>query len=214
MKYRSLGNTGLRVSEIGLGCEGFVGKSDVFTGKLLNRAIECGVNIMDLYSPEPKLRSAVGKALEGRREKFILESHLCAIWKNGQYKASRDIREVRPAFEDMLERYRTDYIDIGMIHYVDSVETWDKIAEGDIMKFALEMKKAGKIRHIGLSSHNPKVALKAVRSGLIEVLLFSINPCYDLQPAGEDVEELWADKNYEKNLINMDPDRENFTRHV
>lgn len=45
-------------------------------------------------------------------------------------------------------------------------------------------------------------------SGLIDVLMFSVNPCYDLQPASEDVEELWAEKNYEKDLVNMDPQRQ------
>ena len=44
-------------------------------------------------------------------------------------------------------------------------------------------KSAGRIRCIGLSSHNPEVALAAVESGLVEVLMFSVNPCYDLQPA-------------------------------
>ena len=76
------------------------------------------------------------------------------------------------------------------------------------MEYAQELKKAGKILHIGLSSHNPQVALKAVESGAIEVLMFSVNPCYDLQPANEDVEQLWNRENYKKNLTNMDPDRQ------
>jgi len=59
-----------------------------------------------------------------------------------------------------------------------------------------------------MSSHNPVAALEAVNSGLIEVLMFSINPCYDLQPGDEDIEKLWADKSYEKPLLNMDADRE------
>jgi hypothetical protein len=47
-----------------------------------------------------------------------------------------------------------------------------------------------------------------VDSGLIDVLMFSVNPCYDLQPAGEDVEQLWAESAYEKPLVNMDPQRQ------
>lgn len=98
--------------------------------------------------------------------------------------------------------------DVGMIHYVDSVKTWKDIAEGDIMKYALELKEQGKIRHIGLSSHNPEAALEAVKSGHIEVLMFSVNPCYDLLPGDEDVEKLWAAESYEKPLFNLDPKRE------
>lgn len=59
-----------------------------------------------------------------------------------------------------------------------------------------------------MSSHNPQVAMKAVESGLVDVLMFSINPCYDLQPASEDVEDLWKDENYERELHNIDPERE------
>ena len=48
------------------------------------------------------------------------------------------------------------------------------------------------------------VALEAVKSGLIQVLMFSVNPCYDLQPASENCEELWDEKNYQGQLLNMD----------
>ena len=44
--------------------------------------------------------------------------------------------------------------------------------------------------------------------GVQLALMFSINPCYDLQPASEDVEQLWADAAYEKELVNMDPQRQ------
>ena len=68
MEYRELGRTGLRVSEIGLGCEGFVGKTEEETQALMTQAVEAGVNCMDLYTPDPDLRSRVGRALRGRRE--------------------------------------------------------------------------------------------------------------------------------------------------
>lgn len=79
---------------------------------------------------------------------------------------------------------------------------------GDVMRYAQELKASGVIRTIGLSSHNPAVALAAVNSGLIDVLLFSVNPCYDLQPGNEDVESLWDEKNYAEPLLNMDPERQ------
>ena len=108
----------------------------------------------------------------------------------------------------MLRRLETDYIDVGMIHYVDTMDTWNTVANGEVMRYALEQKRAGRIRCIGLSSHNPEVALAAVESGLVEVLMFSVNPCYDLQPAGENCEALWAEESYAGMLVNMDPARE------
>ena len=208
MNYRELGRTGLQVSEIGIGCEGFIEEGGALTKDLIDLCEEAGINYIDLYTSNPEARSTLGQALAGRREKFILQGHLCTIWQNGQYKRTRRIEEVKAGFSDMLERLGTDYIDVGMIHYCDSMKDWDNISNGPVMDFARELKKAGTIHHIGLSSHNPQVALKAVREGNIEVLMFSINPCYDLMPADEDVEELWNERNYEKPLINMDPQRQ------
>lgn len=208
MQYRNLGNTGIKVSEIGIGCEGFAGNGCRNAGIFLDIAQEAGINYFDLYTSDPAVRKSVGEALEGRREKFIIQSHICSVWKDGQYKRSREIGEVKEAFEDMLSLLKTDYVDVGMIHYVDSMDDWKTIEEGPVLRYAKELKEAGRIRHIGLSSHNPEVALAAVESGYIEVLMFSVNPCYDLQPASEDVEDLWRDENYASPLVNMDPQRQ------
>ncbi len=181
MKYRELGNTGLQVSEIGMGCEGF-GEDGCRNARLLfDAAQELGINYFDLYTSNPEIRAAVGETL-GAGDQFLIQSHVCSVWKDGQYKRSRDIQEVRAGFEEMMALLRTDYLDVGMIHYCDSLKDWEEIVNGPVMEYVQEKKRAGVIRHVGLSSHNPEVALKAVESGLIEVLMFSVNPCYDLQP--------------------------------
>lgn len=208
MIYRMLGNTGLKVSEIGMGCEGFSEENSAMTKKLFDMAEIHGVNYFDLYTSNPEVRSAVGEAMKGRREKFIVQSHICSVWQDGQYKRTRNIKEVRDGFEEMMKLLQTEYLDVGMIHYCDALSDWEEITTGGVLDYAKELKETGRIRHIGLSSHNPQVALKAVESGDIEVLMFSVNPCYDLQPASEDVEELWAAKSYEGTLTNMDPDRQ------
>ena len=208
MNYRDLGNTGLKVSEIGMGCEGFGENECRNTQVLFDLAEKSGINYFDLYTSNPEVRASVGDALNGRREKFIIQSHICSIWKDGQYERSRNIDEVKASFEEMLSLLQTDYIDVGMIHYVDSLKDWETIVNGPVLAYVQELKKSGIIRHIGLSSHNPQVALEAVNSGHIEVLMFSVNPCYDLQPASEDVEDLWRDENYAAPLVNMDPQRQ------
>ena len=208
MKYRELGNTGLMVSEIGMGCEGFAEDGCKMTKTLFDLAEARGVNYFDLYTSNPDVRRAVGDALAGRREKFYIQSHICSIWQDGQYKRTRDVAEARAGFDEMMKLLRTDYLDVGMIHYCDALSDWEEIETSGILDYAKELKAAGRVRHIGLSSHNPEVALKAVESGAVEVLMFSVNPCYDLQPASEDVEEIWAAKNYEGELTNMDPERQ------
>ena len=208
MNYRELGHTGLLVSEIGMGCEGFGEDNCAMAMQLFDEAERLGINYFDLYTSDPAVRTAVGNALKGRREKFMIQSHICSIWVDGQYKRTRKLSEVRKGFAEMMELLQTDYLDVGMIHYCDSLSDWDDIVSGGVLDYARELKSSGAIRHIGLSSHNPEVALAAVRSGAIEVLMFSVNPCYDLQPAGEDVEALWMDEAYDHPLVNMDPQRQ------
>ncbi len=208
MNYRELGTTGLRVSEIAMGCEGFAEDECRNTGRMFDAAEGLGINYFDLYTSSPQVRASVGQALKGRREKFIIQSHICSVWQDGQYKRTRKIEDVKAGMEEMLNLLQTSYIDIGMIHYCDSLEDWKEIVEGPVLAYARELKEAGTIGHIGLSSHNPQVALEAVRSGHIQVLMFSVNPCYDLQPAREDVEELWKPANYTAPLVNMDPERQ------
>ena len=81
MIYRTLGSTGLQVSEIGLGCEGFTEQEGMGTYALVDAAAEAGINYFDLYSPDPNLRLHLGKALAGRRDQFIIQAHLCSVWK-------------------------------------------------------------------------------------------------------------------------------------
>ena len=208
MKYRELGSTGIMVSEIGMGCEGFLTQSPEGYMEYVDLLEELGINCIDMYTPDPAFRTNLGNALKGRREHFILQGHLCSCWKDGQYLRSRDLAETKAAFRDQLERLQTDYLDIGMIHYCDSLSDWEEIKKNGILDYARELKKQGVIHAVGLSSHNPQVGLRAVQEGSIEVLMFSINPCYDLLPASEDVEELWNEKNYENELLNMDPERQ------
>ena len=208
MQYRTLGRTGLQVSVIALGCEGFTGKTEAQVREDMDFAIGEGVNFIDMYTSNPDVRRNIGTALKGRREAFVIQGHLCTVWENDQYLRTRDMSKAVPAFNDLLEQMQTDYIDIGMIHYVDAIDDYDTVFNGSIIEFAQRLKAEGRIRHIGMSSHNPTVALKAVESGIIDVLMFSINPAYDLQPANEDVNVFWDENAWQQTLTNIDPDRE------
>ena len=203
MQYRTLGRTDLQVSVIALGCEGFTGKTMAQVREDMDFAIGEGVNFIDMYTSNPDVRRNIGAALKGRREAFIIQGHLCTVWENGQYLRTRDMSKVMPAFNDLLEQMQTDYIDIGMIHYVDAMDDYDTVFNGSIIEFAQRLKAEGRIRHIGMSSHNP-----TVESGLVDVLMFSINPAYDLQPANEDVNVFWDENAWQQTLTNIDPDRE------
>ncbi len=197
MNYRTLGRTGLKVSEIGLGSEAFVKLSPEEAQGLIDAAVEAGVNYFDLYNAEPQARDAIGLGMKGRREKFVLQAHMCSAWIDGQYKRTRDMAQVVPAFEDLMQRLGTDYIDVGMIHYVDEQKDFDTVFSGPVIEFAKEQKAAGRVKHLGMSTHNPRVAIQAVKTGLIDVIMFSINPAYDILPPNEDVNTLFEASTYE-----------------
>lgn len=206
MQYRRLGKTELMVSEVGLGAEWLERHNEEECKAVISRAAEAGINILDCWMPEPNVRSNIGKAIAGNREKWIIQGHVGSTWQNGQYTRTRDLEQCRIAFEDLLERMQTDYIDLGMIHYVDQVKEWDEIVSGPYLDYVCELKAQGKIRHIGLSTHNPEVAQKAVKSGIIEMMLFSINPAFDMMPPTDDIENYFAEK-YQEDLAGIDPSR-------
>lgn len=208
MIYRKLGKKGPEVGAIALGCEGFSGKTQDETNRMMRFAVSQGINFLDLYASDPDLRSRIGNALRDADEPFFIQGHVGSIWKNGQYERSRNLDEVEPAFCDLLKRLGRDFVDVGMIHYVDAEDDFRNVFDGPFIEFVKGLKKSGAICRIGLSSHNPVVAKAAVETGLIDVLLFSVNPCYDMQPPDEDVEMLWEKKRYAAGLHNFNAERE------
>ena len=69
-----------------------------------------------------------------------------------------------------------------MIHFVDTESDWNAAMSGPFLDYVKELKDTGTIRHIGMSTHNPAMAKKAVESGVVEMLLFSVNPAFDMHP--------------------------------
>lgn len=115
MKFRELKRcNNIKVSEIALGCEGFMKKSKNEYKTMIDKAIELGINFIDMYTSNPDFRDNMGYALSGRRDKFVLQGHIGSTWENGQYLRTRDVSKTRIAFEDQLKRLGTDYIDIGI----------------------------------------------------------------------------------------------------
>lgn len=179
MKYRPLGNTGLMVSEISIGCGGFEKLDSAASLELMTMALDSGMNYIDIYDCTPVTRSNVGYALQGRRDEMIIQGHIGTIYKDGQHCRTRDVEECKASFQDLLDRLHTDHIEVGMIHITDSREEWEEIQNSPFLDYVFQLKKEGKIKHIGLSSHNAEVALMAAKSGWVEVIMFSLNPAFD-----------------------------------
>ena len=205
MNYRKLGKTGLMVSEVGFGGEWLERHDEAESVELVKFAHSQGINIIDCWMPDPKSRSIIGKAIAECRDEWFVQGHIGSTYQNGQYVRTRDMAYVVPAFEDLLERIGGGYIDLGMIHYVDSIEDWNVCMHTEYIDYVRKLHAEGKIRHIGLSTHNPRIAKLAVESGFIENILFSINPAFDMKPASEDLDTMFAD--YDASLSGIDPER-------
>ncbi len=207
MRYRELGRTGLRVSEIGFGGEWMDGTPEE-TRAVVDAAEAAGVNVLDCWMPDPTRRSNLGDALAGRRERWVIQGHLGSTWQGEQYVRTRDLVQVRPAFEDLLERFHTDYMDLGMIHYVDKpAEFLELMGDSPFMGYVRELRVAGTIRHVGLSTHNPEVARMAVEHPEIEAILFSVNPAFDMMPATDDLDAYFDERGEQAATDGMRPER-------
>ncbi|MDR0301373.1 MAG: aldo/keto reductase [Treponema sp.] len=206
MIYRPIGNTGMNASVIGIGTEHLDNKPYSEVEPVIRTAIEHGINMMDIFMPGEPVRQNIGKALAGLRDKMLIQGHIGSTDINEQYDKSRDLKTIKKYFENLLRCLNTDYIDFGMLFYIDSEKDFTDIFDGDSLSYALELKKKGHIRAIGASSHNPVIARKVVETGLIDLLMFSINPAFDMVPASTDVLS-YLDGKAEKFEMKLDPDR-------
>ncbi|MGB4659955.1 MAG: aldo/keto reductase, partial [Mobilitalea sp.] len=191
MKYRKLGKTGLKVSELSLGCEYVWHSEEKEVADLVHAAVDAGINYIDIFVGTPSTRDYFGNALKGIREKVILAGHLGCIDIDDQYVRTRDMKLCEDFIQQFYTRLQTDYIDILFLHNCDEESDFNLIFDGPMYARALELKKEGKARFLGFSSHNTKIALKAVRSGLIDVLMFPVNPLFNLMPRDSAMEKMF-----------------------
>jgi hypothetical protein len=207
MEYRKLGNTGIEVSEIAFGAEFLVERPYEDTEELIKACEESGINFVDCWMSEPDVRSHLGRAIGPNRENWVIQGHIGSTWQNGQYVRTREMDKVIPAFEDFMERFEIETLDFGMIHYVDQLDDYKEIMEGPFMEYVRQLKREGTIAHIGLSTHNPDIGLLAVEHPEIELLMFSMNPAFDMFGAMGDIEEYRKDDAYDGEFSSINPKR-------
>lgn len=207
MKYRDLGDTGIKVSEIAFGAEFLVERPYEDTEELIKACEANGINFVDCWMSEPDVRSHLGKAIKGNRENWVIQGHIGSTWQNNQYVRTREMDKVIPAFEDFMERFQIDTLDFGMIHYVDQLDDYNEIMNGPFIEYVRKLKDDGTIEHIGLSTHNPDIGLLAAQNPEIELLMFSINPAYDMFGSMEDIEEYRKDDAYDTQMFGLNPQR-------
>lgn len=187
MQYRPIGKTGLSASIIGLGSEHLDNKPYAVVEEVIHAALEQGINIMDLFMPGKTVRSHIGKALGKSREGMMIQGHIGSVDLREQYDMSRELDVCKRYFDDLLACLDTDYIDFGMLFFLDSHQDIDAMFENGVVDYALDLKRQGVVRALGASAHNPETAERIVDSGVIDLLMFSINPAFDLMAGTSDI---------------------------
>ncbi len=175
MRKIELGKTGLMVSEVGFGGIPIQRLNEDRAVEVVRRCLELGVNYLDTANGYGTSEERIGKAIAGRREGLILASKA----------PGRDAGTFREQMDLSFKRMGVEYIDLYQFHGVSSQDAYDQvISSGGALEAAREAKAAGRIGHIGITSHKMDIAIEAVKSGLFETLMFPFNYISE-EPADE-----------------------------
>lgn len=181
MQYRTLPHGGEQISILGLGTSSIQFAEEKEIEETICLAIESGINYFDMASSEAKPFPCYGRALAGKRDKVYFQIHFGADYTSGTYGWTTNLETIKQSVDWQLSALQTDYIDFGFIHCIDEASDLRKVEKNGIIDYILELKKQGVIRHVGLSSHTPKLAGQVLDMGILDMLMFSINPGYDYQ---------------------------------
>jgi predicted aldo/keto reductase-like oxidoreductase len=178
--YNELGKTGLKISDISYGTGRLPSSS------MILRAVDRGINYFDTapdYGPSEKY---IGQALKKiQRDKIIIASKFCTPYSYPSHlPLGSKKNDYIKAVEGSLSRLKTDYLDIGFVHAIgEQSENKEKemkrlLAEEMLSAFT-ELKQAGKVRFLGVSSHGPnnmeELLMAAIKSGHYDMVMPSFN---------------------------------------
>jgi predicted aldo/keto reductase-like oxidoreductase len=169
VKTTRLGKTGLQVSRVGFGGIPIQRLTEAEAVRVVQRCIDLGVTFLDTATGYTTSEERIGKAISatpGRREQLVLATKTPA----------RDRATAAEHLEQSLKRLNVETVDLWQFHNVSTFEALDQVlAPGGALEAAHQALEAGKVRHIGISSHSMDVALRAVTLGCFETIQFPFN---------------------------------------
>lgn len=180
MEYRINRRTGDAISVLGLGTSVLpAGEKGV---RILEAAVEGGINYFDLATAESHTFTTFGRALAGVRSKVRYQVHFGALYGPGKsYAWTLNLDKIKASVDWQLSELKTDYIDYGFIHCLDEEKDWEKYRKNGVLDYLLQLKDQGVVHHLGFSTHTPKVANLILDADVADMMLFSINAAYDYQ---------------------------------
>jgi predicted aldo/keto reductase-like oxidoreductase len=175
METRSLGKTNLNIGILGLGTE-YLAKQDPSTIRsTLQAAFAADVNYFDLVFAYTDFLKIFGEEVRKSKKEVLVGCHIGCGLQEGKHKRIRKPAAAEKAFYETLTALQMDSIEIGIIQFVVARE-YEKIMQpGQLYDLAVRLQKEGKIKHIGISVHDPEIAKKAIDGGKFEVILTQVN---------------------------------------
>ena len=155
MEYRTHQKTGDKISILGLGTGPIFETPETEGVKALVYAYEKGINYVDFATAGAQTFRYAGKAFASVRKEMLYQIHFGANYETGEYGWTTELETVKRQIDWQLKELKTDYVDYGFIHCLDNPSDWEAYQKNGVLDYLLEMKKAGVVRHIGLSSHTP-----------------------------------------------------------
>jgi aryl-alcohol dehydrogenase-like predicted oxidoreductase len=167
MEKRTLGKTGMNVSVLGFGGAeiGYQSVPLATVGKLLNSALDAGLNIIDTAECYPGGEELVGQAVSARRSEYYLFTK-CGHDPEGDWNPKKMAEQI----DRSLSRLQTDRVDLLQLHSCSE----EKLRQGDVVEVIKRARDAGKARFIGYSGDG-HAALNAVESGWFDTLQISVS---------------------------------------
>ena len=179
MEYRKLPHGSEMISVIGMGTS-VVGETGADnTARTVEYALDHGINYFDMAGGHAAIFPGMGQVLAGRRSEAMLQVHFGADYTSGEYGWDPSLEGVKRSVDWQLRQLKTDYIDFGFMHCLDEAEDLKAYVENGVLDYLLQMKQQGVVRHLGLSTHAPALAGRVLDMGILDMMMFSINPMYD-----------------------------------
>ncbi len=178
--YRDLGKTGLKISDISLGT------GRLSSASIVLRAIDRGINYMDTAPDYGSAEKYIGEAMNKiQRDKIIIATKFCDPFSYPSHLSlGKKKKDYIKSVEGSLSRMKTDYLDFCFVHAIGessrSLEQEKKrLLDEEMLSAVEELKKSGKMRFLGVSSHGPSnmedLLLTAVRSGHFDLIMPAFN---------------------------------------
>lgn len=179
MEYRRLPKGKEKISILGLGTSSIQVSGEKEIEEVISAAMENGINFFDMASSEAKPFESYGRTMAGKRKDAYFQIHFGANYETGTYGWTTKLDTIKRSVDWQLHALKTDYIDFGFIHCIDEVSDLHQVEEAGVIRYIQELQRQGVIRHIGLSSHTPELVNRVLDMGILDMLMFSINPGYD-----------------------------------